>query len=304
MNKRIINNKTAKPRSRWARYLPVLIILLSLTVITGSTFAFFADRNTDDADITFGKVELSDGTNVGQTKIITDAIPGTPIMDETLAFAKAVDSQPIYVRAKLSFSLIDEGNTTINAFLEELRTATADSMGIGGQVAGTSAYWSAKDGNYVYLTDEAGTDLFSVTDSTLYTLTTANITIPTSLTQGDDYSQYMEQIRFSFAFQALQSANVTGSLVDKKAIFNEIFPEYASEQISGLGEINSYGAGVTNNNQPTPINYYQNTTNPFTNFDGTNSNYIYNQPSNYSTESNYTTEQQTSNYSSQPQIIN
>lgn len=249
MNHRIINNRNAKKSRTWAKYLPIFIILLSLTVITGSTFAFFADRNIDNADITFGKVELSDGTNVGQTKVITDALPGTPIMDEVLAFAKATESQPIYVRAKLSFSLVDEGNETINAFLDELRNATADAMGIGGQVAGTNAYWSEKDGNYVYLTDETGTDLFSVTDSTLYTLTSTNITIPTSLTQGDDYSQYMQQIRFNFAFQAIQSTNIVGTLTEKKAIFDEIFPEAVSEQLSGLGEIQSFGMGTTNSNQ-------------------------------------------------------
>ena len=229
-----------------ALYIPILVILLSLTIITASTFAFFADRNTDTGSVTFNKVALSDGTHFGVTRTLSDALPGTAIIDDTLSFAKAVDSADIFVRAKLSFSY-DGEDTQVESFLDELRSAIASSMNIsGGAIGTTGAKWSDKIDNYVYLVNDSETlAFFDVTDSTEYSLT-SEITVPTSLTQGDNYSQYMEQINFNFAFQAIQSANVGDDFATIVGIFDEVFPLATSEIMTySVAAINAENAGLT-----------------------------------------------------------
>ena len=44
--------------SKFARYLPVFVILLAVTIIVGSTFAYFTDRIDEESVITFSKVVL------------------------------------------------------------------------------------------------------------------------------------------------------------------------------------------------------------------------------------------------------
>lgn len=227
-------------------YIPILVILLSLTIITASTFAFFADRNTDTGNITFNKVALSEGTYYGITRTLNDALPGTAIINDTLSFAKAVESANIFVRAKLSFSY-DGDDTQVESFLDGLRSTTASSMNISGDAIGTTgAKWSEKIDNYVYLINESDPQaFFNVTDSTEYILT-SEITVPTSLTQGDDYSQYMEQIDFNFAFQAIQSANMGTDFATIVSTFDEVFPLATSEVIPyGVSATNAENAGLT-----------------------------------------------------------
>ena len=93
--------KTQKSIKSISKYLPILIILLSITIMVGSTFAYFTDRKEDTSNLTFSKVELSSETTLGVDGAIHDVIPGSKLIDGEVAFSKAIDSEAIYVRAKV-----------------------------------------------------------------------------------------------------------------------------------------------------------------------------------------------------------
>lgn len=241
-----------KKKTNKMAYLPILIIMLSLTIITASSFAFFTDRGGDTGTVSFGKVELSDGTNASITKTLYDVLPGDAIIDETLSFSKSVDSEPIYVRAKLSFSS-QSTDETVAEFLTTLRAFSAADFGISSTEIGTTgAKWSAKDGNYVYLVNaDDETTLFDVTDTTTFSLSNS-IVVPDGLEQAVDgegqatFGQYMEDIKFHFAFQAIQSESVDETVEVTKNLFDTIFSENAYEVIPFIA---SYDMGMSSSPQ-------------------------------------------------------
>lgn len=79
--------------------------MVSITIIIGSTFAYFTDKVDKQSDLVFSKVELSDETTVGIDGEIRYALLGDALIDSPLQFSKSIDSEAIYVRVKLSFSL-------------------------------------------------------------------------------------------------------------------------------------------------------------------------------------------------------
>lgn len=226
-----------KPTSKFVRnvltYFPVFLILLSITFMIGSTLAYFSDQENRDGSLSFGKVELSAETNVGVSGTIRDAIPGTKLIDGAISFSKSTDSQPIYVRAKISFSN-DSENPDMDAYVDALRNS--EEMGIISEVQHSNAVWSEKEGNYLYLLndDKSGFKVVNTTDT--YVLTNEMI-IPRDLKQLDEHAQYMESVNFHVAFQAIQVANVEEYEV--KDLFNEIFPESEAEKLTYSVVINA-----------------------------------------------------------------
>ena len=150
--------------SKFARYLPVFVILLAVTIIVGSTFAYFTDKTDEESVITFSKVELSSETTTGVNGKLTDVIPGMPITYGALSFSKSIDSEPIYVRAKLSFSLPAqyENDTDMQNLLAAFRGATDFNIVDTEQ---NDAVWSEKEGNYFYLLDFNNQDSLKKVDT-------------------------------------------------------------------------------------------------------------------------------------------
>lgn len=214
-----------RSNSKIVKYLPVFIILISLTIILGSTFAYFTDRVEKDSSLTFSKVELSDETNVGISGVIKDAIPGSKLIDGAIEFSKSIDSEPIFVRAKISFSTESE-NPDMATYVEALRNS--NDFGIISQEQ-NGAYWSQKEGNYFYLLNLDKTALKVVDDTYNYKLIEEMI-VPYDLEQLPNLSQYMESVNFNVSFQAIQAENITGDLKDIKELFNITFPESEKEK--------------------------------------------------------------------------
>lgn len=89
---RRVNKNKSVLFGKFTKYLPVFIILLSITIIIGSSFAYFIDRKEKESGLTFSKVELSSETNIGINGKISDVIPGSPITNGALSFSKSIDS--------------------------------------------------------------------------------------------------------------------------------------------------------------------------------------------------------------------
>lgn len=228
------NKKTASKVFRnIITYLPVAIILLSITFMIASTLAYFSDQENRDSNLSFGKVQLSEETNVGVSGTIYDAIPGTKLIDGAISFSKSTESQPIFVRAKISFSN-DSGNPDMDAYVEALRNS--EEFGIIYEIQNSNAVWSEKEGNYYYLLTQDKSAFKAVNTTDTYILTNEMV-IPRDLKQLNGNAQYMESVNFHVAFQAIQVANVEQHEV--KDLFNEIFPESESEKLTYRVEINS-----------------------------------------------------------------
>jgi len=221
--------KEIKRKVGGMKYLPVLLILLSITIMIGSTFAYFTDRKDGTSDLTFSKVELSSETTVGIDGKLRDVIPGSKLVDGAVAFSKSIDSEAIYVRAKISFSLPREFATDndMQALIKQLRKAT-DFNTITTEQHG--AVWSAKDGNYFYLLNKDETTKLMRVD-TIDTFVLANeVVVPRDLESLPNNAQYMKGINFHIAFEAIQADNVSDVLSETKVTFDTLFPIVESER--------------------------------------------------------------------------
>ena len=185
-------------------YISFFIILIAVSILTVSTFAYFSSQTNSHSNMTFGIIRLSDDTQVGFKGSIRDALPGTRLINETVKFKKADESQPIYVRVKLKF-VTDSQNSAVLDMLDVLNAyidfGTYESAQYG-------SVWGQKNGDYVYLmTALDDSVLYAVTSTSEYILT-ENIVLPTQLTQSANYALYMQSIYFELAFQAIQTANM------------------------------------------------------------------------------------------------
>lgn len=211
--------------------LAIALILISLTIIISSTFAYFMYTIRDTSDISFGAVQLSDETEVGISGKLTDILPGTVIINNPIQFSRAASSEPFYVRAKVAFSLeeglSDREKAVIVSYLDSLRRALDFDINHEPQ---NGAFWSERDGNYFYLLDGNGLTLKEVDDMFIYKLCD-EIMVPRSLDQAANHGQYMNGINFHVSFQTIQTINVGTQMDDIKEMFDVVFPEPQEEKI-------------------------------------------------------------------------
>lgn len=223
-------NKKQKHFS-FAKYIPVLIIMLSLSIIVSSTFAFFTNTiaPTNDATVNFGKVELTSDMAQQVTGSFMDAVPGDTIIDNAIEFSLTENSKPAYVRAKISYSTTDGSMLT---YVNKLRKLETEDYEITNDVQ-NDYKWGEKDGNYIYLENKSNTDLYTVAynsvDNPTYTLLDKFV-LPKALKNSTDNDQYMKNINFHIAIQAIQADNIPAGQ-DVKELFNSLFPENENEKI-------------------------------------------------------------------------
>lgn len=214
-----------------SKYLPMLIILIAVTIMVGSTFAYFTDKKDAESDLTFSKVELGSETTTGINGELRDVIPGSKLIDGPVSFSKSIDSEAIYVRAKISFSLPREylADDKMQEIVNELRSAADFNIDTTEQ---NGAVWSGRQGNYYYLMEAVDegtpTKLMRVDTIDTYVLSD-EIVIPRDLEQLEGNYQYMKGINFHLAFEAIQADNVSDELDDTKEVFDNLFPINDSE---------------------------------------------------------------------------
>lgn len=213
---------------RGVKYLPILIILLSISIMIGSTFAYFTDTKGEEGSLTFSKVELSNETTIGINGVLKDVLPGTPITNGPLSFSKSIDSEPIYVRAKVSFSLSEDykNDSEMIEFLDNIRNSMEFNIETDEQ---HDAVWSTKQGNYYYLLDFNDNTKLKKIDTIDTYLLSEQVIIPRDLQQIEGNYQYMKSINFHIAFEALQADNLSNDLDEIKSVFNEVFPGVSNE---------------------------------------------------------------------------
>ena len=164
--------------------LPVVLIILSIGLILGTTLAYFTDTRSSQSPVNFGKIEISVDDAFTSTIPLNDALPGDKITDK-ISFSKAVDSEDMYVRAKVYFDT-DSDNEDIKAFVNTLNTYDFDIAD------GTSEHiWSEKMGYFYYLVSSTNTSIaYNVQNASEIVLSNA-MYLPREMTQLDGYSQCM-----------------------------------------------------------------------------------------------------------------
>jgi len=215
---------------RGVKYLPILIILLSISIMIGSTFAYFTDTKDEEGSLTFSKVELSNETTIGINGVLKDVLPGTPITNGPLSFSKSIDSEPIYVRVKVSFSLSEDykNDSKMIEFLDSIRNSMEFNIETDEQ---HDAVWSTKQGNYYYLLDFNDNTKLKKIDTIDTYLLSEQVIIPRDLQQIEGNYQYMKSINFHIAFEAIQADNLSNDLDEIKSVFNEVFPGNSNEKM-------------------------------------------------------------------------
>ena len=83
--------------------LSMIIIALSICIITGVAFAYFAKGVDKTGQINFGKIEIMPNEPYEVTIPLQDVIPGDKVVDK-ISFTKSHDREDMYVRIKVLFT--------------------------------------------------------------------------------------------------------------------------------------------------------------------------------------------------------
>ncbi len=212
------------------KFLSYLILILLCITILGTTFTWYFISKGSQNQLKFGQVTFDDATTIVMSSYLSHAIAGDPIVDTQVSFKKLASSRPMYVRAKLSFEsdAASASEETMRRYLSTLRQDTVFNIVTTNQ---NGAVWKPKVENYTYLVSASNSNnMFSVTDTYTYILTT-RVSIPLEqLVQGPNLDQYLKKIKFTIAFEAIQSENIETNFVILVNYFDNAFPESAAEK--------------------------------------------------------------------------
>lgn len=223
-----VKTKQLNTKNKFNKYLPVCIILCLCTIIIVSTFTLFTHTDNKGSNIKLSKVELSSETTIGVNGLLEDVLPGMPLIDGQIAFSKAPDSEPLYVRAKLSFSLHKDyqNDTAMQEYIDELRKSANFNIITHEQ---HGAVWSMKKGNYFYLLNKADTSQLKRVDNLETYVLSNEIVFPTDMKQLPNQAQGMKKINFHVAFEAIQADYIDPTLENNMELFDITFPAIESE---------------------------------------------------------------------------
>jgi predicted ribosomally synthesized peptide with SipW-like signal peptide len=215
---RKLSNKSNVKNNR----LGIMLLVFSLLLIGGSTFAFFTYRLNGTNTINFGKIQISsdsDKTHIVLKQPLNSLVPGDNLLDSPIHFKVDKDSQELYVRVRFYFSTTNEDVEPYVTLLNEMDQSKWNIT-----TASASYEWKEGAHNFYYLVKKVGNtitdDMFNITKDLISSDTdfifATQLIIPTSLTQIYDSNgnlvQFNKDITCHFAVDAVQSANYVGEV--------------------------------------------------------------------------------------------
>lgn len=231
-------------------YLPVFILVVAATIFISGTFAWFVDNRHADGSITFASIALSPNSGFEITQQVTEAIPGSEILNGQVKFAKAENSASIIVRARVYFEKLTGDDADLSEgipdeWVESLNLATHQTV-----TDSTNDYkWTElQDDGYFYLTTTGGTGTQvkviennhdDVNDTKFYVFLNS-LKFPTTyedeegnkhnISQVEGYAQYHKQLAIKVCIQAVQYDYTGVETVEQAiALFAEAFPAATPE---------------------------------------------------------------------------
>jgi hypothetical protein len=247
---RTLRNNSSLKNSR----LGMMLLVLSLVLIGGSTFAFFTYRLSGTSTLNFGKIQVSDtNSHIVLTKTINNLVPGDNLLNDSETINYTVDSgsQPLYSRVLFKFSVNEEseGNAKIAEYVDTLNSLSLDKWSLVNNTFDSTSYsWKTDDNNYYCLVDSSDKlPSLKANDNVVF----ANkLIIPTTLTQSTDENgdpvQYGGKIDLTIEIQATQATNfksVDGSSTEPTMtnVFGSLALKYDT-----LNEFTFSGSSISN----------------------------------------------------------
>ena len=201
-----------------------ILILLSIILIFGITFALLRDNQSHFNAVNLGKVEIDDNGTFKTDVNIKDALPGDVIL-RNLSFSKGLDSGDMYVRARIYYTTSSQNNDIVK-MVTQLNTMYSFDL----DTKSTAYVWSENYDNYFYLLNGsdnneayniAGNQEIFISDEFRLPL---DILVPENI--------YNESINLHIELQAVQSQGVTADIKNVDKVFGEYFGNSVLEEVN------------------------------------------------------------------------
>lgn len=230
MNKSLKRSKTL--------FLSIGLIVLSLIIITASSFAYFTDKTSNNNTLSFGKIDLNNTPTVTSNVSLNDKVPGDQI-EWDIKFQKEIASEAMYVRITMKFVAPSDASETIKSLVSSWNKAastTANFAPVADTSKGYTLVAGAKEGDVYYLVNRTATTNLYKVDTNDEIVVSGTYTIPTAITQtigSEDrtvVSPYMGSISLEITIQAIQADNNVATTAEgAKTAFNTYFPTASAQ---------------------------------------------------------------------------
>jgi hypothetical protein len=256
MKKFVLKNNKIKTNK-----ISLLLIILSLTLIGASTFAFFTYRLSGNTAIAFGKIEIDGSSYVKLQKDITDLLPGDELLNtanlENIQYIVNSNSESLYSRVKFYFDT-DSSVQAVKDYATNLTNLGVDDWKLNSnELQEIFSGWVKGEDNYYYYLIGEKVKVLSKNDSLIFA---SSLIIPNTLKQSIDENgnpiQFHESIKMHIEIEAIQSANIDdSSLTNITALLNQKYNVVQSNPLanysfSANGILNSYSGSETIVNIP------------------------------------------------------
>ncbi len=224
MNKSLKRSKTL--------FLSIGLIVLSLIIITASSFAYFTDKTSNNNTLSFGKIDLNNTPTVTSNVSLNDKVPGDQI-EWDIKFQKEIASEAMYVRITMKFVAPNDASETIKSLVSAWNTSASKTANFTPVTDTNKAYTlvaGSGEGDVYYLVNETDTANLYKVETNDQIVVSGTYTIPTTITQTigsedrTDVSPYMGSISLEITIQAIQADNVNEKVETTKTAFNTYFP--------------------------------------------------------------------------------
>ena len=224
MNKSLKRSKTL--------FLSIGLIVLSLIIITASSFAYFTDKTSNNNTLSFGKIDLNNTPTVTSNVSLNDKVPGDQI-EWDIKFQKEIASEAMYVRITMKFVAPNDASETIKSLVSAWNTCASKTANFTPVTDTNKAYTlvaGSGEGDVYYLVNETDTANLYKVETNDQIVVSGTYTIPTTITQTigsedrTDVSPYMGSISLEITIQAIQADNVNEKVETTKTAFNTYFP--------------------------------------------------------------------------------
>jgi hypothetical protein len=190
----------------------ILLILFSLLMIGGSTFAFFTYRLSGTSTLNFGKIQVSDiSSNLSLTKPLDNVIPGDELLTNPISFSVSNDSKDLMARLKIVFTANGTVDDKVNEYIKSLNNKDWTNYGTSNDTLNVSIVKDSETG-YYYVVDKTTTTNMKVLTKNDNVVFATSMKVPTDLVQASNNAsgeplQYGNKIDCTITVEAIQSDN-------------------------------------------------------------------------------------------------
>ena len=214
---------TISKRSKMSYIILVISILVLVFSIVAITYASYRKSVSVDNEIAFDKISITADSKFG-VNTSTAIYAGATITDGDIAFFKSSDSRAVYVRAKIKFSLAQEGTeeqlVVMQKYLDDLNSIELPVV----KTAQNGAVWRAESDGFYYLVNDTDKNLLKLLRDSQRYIFCNQVVIPTTFKQYTDDVSLLLPIKMELAIEAVQAeGNADKNFAQMQEVFNDTF---------------------------------------------------------------------------------